>query len=106
MAKARFAKLVDRYLVRRGEKFRLKDFDPDDTADFKLTKEAARDVLKDGVNELRKLQQKLYAQDRWSLLLVFQAMDAAGKGGAIEHVMSGVNPQGCEVSSFVRPSEQ
>jgi PPK2 family polyphosphate:nucleotide phosphotransferase len=106
MAKPRFEKLVDRYLIRNGDKFRLKDFDPDDTADFKLTKEAARDILKEGVNELRQLQEKLYAQDRWALLLVFQAMDAAGKGGAIEHVMSGVNPQGCEVFSFVRPSEQ
>jgi PPK2 family polyphosphate:nucleotide phosphotransferase len=106
MAKPRFAKLVDRFIIRHGDKFRLKDFDPDDTADLKLTKEAARDVLKDGVNQLRKLQEKLYAQDRWALLLVFQAMDAAGKGGAIEHVMSGVNPQGCEVFSFGRPSEQ
>jgi PPK2 family polyphosphate:nucleotide phosphotransferase len=106
MAKPRFEKLVDRYLIRNGDKFRLKDFDPDDTADFKLTKEAARDILKEGVNELRQLQEKLFAQDRWALLLVFQAMDAAGKGGAIEHVMSGVNPQGCEVFSFVRPSEQ
>jgi PPK2 family polyphosphate:nucleotide phosphotransferase len=106
MPKPRFAKLVDRYLIRRGEKFRLKDFDPDDTADFKLTKQAARDVLKEGVNELRKLQEKLYAQDRWSLLIIFQALDAAGKGGAIEHVMSGVNPQGVEVVSFGRPSEE
>lgn len=106
MAKPRFATLVDRYLIRRDEKFRLKDFDPNDTADFKLTKEAARDLLKDGVDELRKLQEKLYAQDRWSLLIIFQAMDAAGKGGAIEHVMSGINPQGVDVVSFGRPSEQ
>ncbi len=106
MQKPRFAKLVDRYTVTEGRNFRLKHFNPGDTADLKLTKIAARDMLRDGVQELRKLQEKLYAQDRWGLLLVFQAMDAAGKGGAIEHVMSGVNPQGCEVSSFVRPSDQ
>jgi PPK2 family polyphosphate:nucleotide phosphotransferase len=106
MAKPRFEKLVDRFLVRHGDRFRLKDFDPDDTADLKLTKQTARDALKEGVNELRKLQEKLWAQDRWALLLVFQALDAAGKGGAIEHVMSGVNPQGCEVVSFGRPSDE
>jgi PPK2 family polyphosphate:nucleotide phosphotransferase len=106
MQKPRFAKLVDRYTVRNGRRFRLKDFNPGDTADFKLTKSAARDLLREGVEELRTLQEKLYAQDRWALLLVFQAMDAAGKGGAIEHVMSGVNPQGCEVFSFGRPSDQ
>ena len=106
MRKPRFSKLVNRYLVRHGRDFRLKDFDPDDTADIKLSKATARDVLQRGVAELRDLQEKLYAQDRWALLLLFQAMDAAGKGGAIEHVMSGVNPQGCEVFSFGRPSDQ
>ena len=97
MQKPRFAKLVNRYTVTDGRNFRLKHFNPGDTADLKLTKTAARDMLRDGVAELRKLQEKLYAQNRWGLLLVFQAMDAAGKGGAIEHVMSGVNPQGVEV---------
>lgn len=106
MAKPRFAKLVDRYTIRHGDRFRLKDFDPDDTADLKLSKDEARDALQRGIDELRELQEKLYAQDRWSLLLVFQAMDAAGKGGAIEHVMSGVNPAGCEVATFGKPSDE
>jgi PPK2 family polyphosphate:nucleotide phosphotransferase len=106
MPKPRFAKLVDRYTIRHGDRFRLKDCDPDDTADFKLSKDEARDLLQRGVDQLRGLQEKLYAQDRWSLLLVFQAMDAAGKGGAIEHVMSGVNPAGCEVAPFGKPSDE
>jgi PPK2 family polyphosphate:nucleotide phosphotransferase len=106
MQKPRFARLVDRYTIRNGRRFRLKDFSPGDTGDLDLSKDHARDRLEEGVEELRKLQEKLYAQDRWALLLVFQAMDAAGKGGAIEHVMTGVNPQGCEVFSFGRPSEQ
>jgi PPK2 family polyphosphate:nucleotide phosphotransferase len=106
MKNRRFAELVERYTIRHGRRFRLKDFSPGDTAGLELTKDAARDLLEDGVEVLRGLQEKLYAQDRWALLLVFQAMDAAGKGGAIEHVMTGVNPQGCEVFSFGRPSEQ
>jgi PPK2 family polyphosphate:nucleotide phosphotransferase len=106
MPKPRFSKLVEPYIIRNGRHFRLKHFDPGDTAGLEPSKTAARDVLKTGVEELRQLQEKLYAQDRWALLLIFQAMDAAGKGGAIEHVMSGVNPQGCEVRSFGAPSEE
>jgi len=88
-------------------KFRLKDFDPDDTGDLGAEdKPRAKEMLQAGVEALTALQDKLYAQDRWSLLLVFQAMDAAGKDGAIKHVMSGVNPQGCQVVSFKSPSSE
>src|SRR5678809_999542 len=86
-----------------GRKFRLKGRDPAYTATYR-DKDEAGERLKKGIERLRDLQDKLYAQDRWSLLLVFQAMDAAGKDGAIKHVMSGVNPQGCQVVSFKAPS--
>ena len=95
------------YRVTDGKEFRLKDVDPDDTQDFKSEDKArAKEALQNGVQALAELQGKLYAQDRWSLLLVFQAMDAAGKDGTIKHVMSGVNPQGCEVSSFKAPTSE
>lgn len=97
-------KLVDPYVINDGSKFRLQDVDPEDNAGIKHSKDQAASLLAEGVARLRELQQKLYAQDRWSLLLIFQAMDAAGKDGAIEHVMSGVNPQGCQVYSFKQPS--
>jgi PPK2 family polyphosphate:nucleotide phosphotransferase len=88
-----------------GEKFRLKDIDPGETPGFKSEdKPRARQTLADGIAALAKLQDKLYANDQWALLLIFQAMDAAGKDGAIKHVMSGVNPQGCQVFSFKSPS--
>lgn len=88
-------------------KFRLKDFDPGDTLGLdREDKPRAKEALQMGVQALASLQDKLYAQDRWSLLLVFQAMDAAGKDGAIKHVMSGVNPQGCQVVSFKAPSSE
>jgi len=106
MSKSPVSKFVERYIVRHGRDFRIKDVDPGDTHGFKPDKEEAAELLKTGVTELRKLQEKLYAQDRWGVLLVFQALDAAGKGGAIEHVMSGVNPQGCQVFSFGAPSKQ
>lgn len=93
------------YRVTDGKKFRLKDVDPDDTGDLKSgDKPRAKEALQAGVQALAELQDILYAQDRWSLLLVFQAMDAAGKDGTIKHVMSGVNPQGCQVSSFKAPT--
>jgi PPK2 family polyphosphate:nucleotide phosphotransferase len=91
------------YRIDHGRKFRLKDFDPGDTSRVKSRKRAEL-ALPAGVKLLSDLQDKLYAQDRWALLLIFQAMDAAGKDGAIKHVMSGVNPQGCEVFSFKQPS--
>ena len=93
------------YRVTNGKKFRLDDVDPAETRWVKNEAKAA-DLLKEGVKVLSDLQEKLYAQDRWALLLIFQAMDAAGKDGAIKHVMSGVNPQGCQVYSFKAPSHE
>src|SRR5512133_3925084 len=96
------------FRISKGKDFRLKDVDPDDTLDF--TKEAdkprAKETLAMGVTALAELQDKLYAQDKWAVLLMFQAMDAAGKDGAIKHVMSGVNTQGCQVNSFKSPSAE
>src|ERR1041385_3816201 len=87
--------------------FRLKDFDPGDTLEFTSEdKPIAKEALSNGIEVLAEMQDMLYAQDRWSVLLIFQAMDAAGKDGAIKHVMSGVNPQGCQVSSFKAPSAE
>ena len=101
----RIGKLVDPYRVTRGKKFRLKDFDPGDTGGLGSDqKPEARELLEKGIQWLAEEQDKLYAQDRHSLLLVFQAMDAAGKDSTIRHVMSGVNPQGCQVYSFKQPS--
>ena len=103
----RAQKLARRYRVTNGDKFRLDDVDPGDTAWLKAAdKPAAKDALQQGVDLLAELQDMLYAQDRWGLLLIFQAMDAAGKDGAIKHVMSGVNPQGCQVFSFKAPSPE
>jgi PPK2 family polyphosphate:nucleotide phosphotransferase len=93
------------YRVTDGAGFRLKDFDPRDTGGLE-DKETAQKWLKRGVAALADLQERLYAQDRWGVLLVFQAMDAAGKDGAIKHVMSGVNPQGVQVFSFKAPSSE
>lgn len=95
------------YRVTNGKKFRLKDVDPDDTGELKSAdKPRAKEALQMGVQALAELQDILYAQDRWALLLIFQAMDAAGKDGTIKHVMSGINPQGCQVSSFKGPSSE
>src|SRR5438876_5838176 len=102
----RASELARPFRISKGRDFRLKDVDPDDTLDF--TKEAdkprAKEVLAMGVTALAELQDKLYAQDKWAVLFIFQAMDAAGKDGAIKHVLSGVNPQGCQVYSFKSPS--
>ena len=98
-------KLVKPYCVDHGKHFRLKDYDPAHTGGLKSKEEGQR-LLEEGVAKLAELQDKLYADDRWALLLVFQAMDAAGKDGAIKHVMSGVNPQGCQVYSFKAPSAE
>ncbi|HXV61917.1 MAG TPA: PPK2 family polyphosphate kinase, partial [Vicinamibacteria bacterium] len=95
------------YRVTDGDKFRLKDVDPNDIGDLDAEdKPRAKEALQTGIDALAELQDMLYAQDRWALLLVFQAMDAAGKDGAIKHVMSGVNPQGCQVASFKAPSAE
>ena len=93
------------YRVTNGKKFRLKDVDPGDTGELKSEdKPKSKEMLQVGIDALADLQDVLYAQDRWAVLLVFQAMDAAGKDGTIKHVMSGVNPQGCQVSSFKTPT--
>src|SRR2546430_2613367 len=106
--KKRTSELAKPFRISKGKNFRLMDVDPDDTLDF--TKEAdkprAKEALAMGVTALAELQDKLYAQDKWAVLLIFQAMDAAGKDGAIKHVLSGVNPQGCQVYSFKSPSSE
>ncbi|MFO1303795.1 MAG: polyphosphate kinase 2 family protein [Burkholderiales bacterium] len=95
------------YRVTRGAKFKLSDIDPGDTAHLnREDKPRAQEALAIGRDAMSTLQDMLYAQDRWSVLLVFQAMDAAGKDGAIKHVMSGVNPQGCQVTSFKAPTSE
>jgi PPK2 family polyphosphate:nucleotide phosphotransferase len=100
-------KLSRPHRVERGDKFRLKDHDPGSTGALReADKERAQALLEGGKLALAELQEKLYAQDRWSVLCVFQAMDAAGKDGAIKHVMSGINPQGCQVHSFKAPSHE
>ncbi|HUK25288.1 MAG TPA: polyphosphate kinase 2 family protein [Terriglobales bacterium] len=99
------AKLAKPFRVEEGKNFRLKDFDPGATTGVH-SKKHATELLEKGISHMAELQDMLYAQDRWALLLVFQAMDAAGKDGAIKHVMSGVNPQGCQVYSFKAPSPE
>ncbi len=99
------SRIIEPYCITQGEKFRLKDHDPAATNGLK-DKQQAQGLLEEGIALLSHMQEKLYAQDRWALLLIFQAMDAAGKDGAIKHVMSGVNPQGCDVSSFKSPSNE
>ena len=106
MAKSRISKLIEPYVITKGRKFRLKDFDPGDTGGFKPDKAVAEAALAEGVAKLRKLQEKLYAQNNWGVLLILQALDAAGKGGVVEHVMSGVDPAGVEVHSFKAPSPE
>src|SRR5215471_11308045 len=99
-------KLSKPFLI-TDDSFRLKDVDPTDTLKFTSEdKPRAKDALAMGVSVLAELQDMLYAQDRWAVLLIFQAMDAAGKDGTIKHVMSGVNPQGCQVYSFKAPSPE
>jgi PPK2 family polyphosphate:nucleotide phosphotransferase len=96
-------KIANTYRVDSGKHFRLKDFDPADTGRWH-SKEHAAEAVEQGILRTAELQDKLYAQNSWALLLIFQAMDAAGKDGAIKHVMSGINPQGCQVYSFKTPS--
>src|SRR5215475_8224064 len=102
----RIEKYVDPFRVTKGNGFKLTDFDPGDTRGLRLDKGEATELLQHGTKWLAEEQDMLYAQDRWSLLLVFQAMDAAGKDSTIKHVMSGVNPQGCQVFSFKQPSPE
>src|SRR5512136_560958 len=99
--------LAKPFRVTDGDGFRLKDIDPGDTLNLKSEdKPRAQEALATGVHALASLQDMLYAQDRWAVLLIFQAMDAAGKDSTIKHVMSGVNPVGCEVYSFKAPSDE
>ncbi|HSE41632.1 MAG TPA: polyphosphate kinase 2 family protein, partial [Acidobacteriota bacterium] len=103
----RARKFAKPYCITDGDKFKLKDIDPDDTGDLEdEDKPRSKEVLAQGIEILQSLQDMLYAQDRWAVLFIFQAMDAAGKDGAIKHVMSGVNPQGCQVASFKAPTSE
>ncbi len=103
----RARRIAEPFRVTNGEKFRLKDVDPDDTLWLERGEGGeAKEALQSGVEVLADLQDRLYAQDRWAVLLIFQAMDAAGKDGAIKHVMSGINPQGCQVFSFKAPTAE
>jgi PPK2 family polyphosphate:nucleotide phosphotransferase len=99
-------KYVKPFRITTGKGFRLKDFDPRDTRGLQLDKSEATELLQRGVEWLAQEQDLLYAQNQWSLLLIFQAMDAAGKDSTIKHVMSGLNPQGCQVFSFKQPSQE
>jgi PPK2 family polyphosphate:nucleotide phosphotransferase len=101
-----FAKKLRRFRIDKPQRFRLSDYDCADTCGLDINKPDAKAMLASGIERLSALQEKLYAENRWSVLVVFQAMDAAGKDGAIKHVMSGVNPQGCEVHSFKQPSAE
>ena len=98
-------KLAKTYRVDSGKHFRLKDFDPADTRQWH-SKEHAEEAVQEGIARTAEMQDKLFAEGRWAVLLIFQALDAAGKDGVIKHVMSGVNPQGCQVYSFKQPSER
>src|SRR5262245_30871279 len=102
----RIQKYIHPFRITKGENFQLKHYDPCDTCGLALDKSEASELLQRGTEWLAEEQDMLYAQDRWSLLLVFQAMDAAGKDSTIKHVMSGVNPQGCQVFSFKQPSQE
>jgi PPK2 family polyphosphate:nucleotide phosphotransferase len=103
----RISRFLDPYRITSGRKFRLKDHDPGDTGGLgSEDKPEAKRMLANGVERMAELQERLYASDEWGVLLVFQAMDAAGKDGTIKHVLSGINPQGCQVHSFKQPSAE
>jgi PPK2 family polyphosphate:nucleotide phosphotransferase len=101
-----FAKLTKRFRIDKADGFRLSDFDPADTCGLDLGKSAAKDMIADGLRHLTAMQEKLYAQNRWALLVILQGVDAAGKDGVIKHVMSGLNPEGCEVHAFRTPTPE
>jgi PPK2 family polyphosphate:nucleotide phosphotransferase len=105
MSSLKLGKLLKPYRIENGRKFRLKQVDPADTGGLSLDHDSAAELLKEGIERLAELQECLYAERRWGVLVIFQAMDAAGKDSAIKHVMSGINPQGCRVYSFRKPSE-
>ena len=98
------SEIIDRYRVKKGNGFKLADYHPGDTCGLDIDKNDAKEILEAGVKRLAKLQERLYAEGRWAILMILQGLDTAGKDGVIEHVFSGVNPQGCEVHSFKQPS--
>jgi PPK2 family polyphosphate:nucleotide phosphotransferase len=98
------ADIIKRYCIKDGRKFRLADIDPGDTAGLDIDKSDAKELLERGAKRLGDLQEQLYAEHRWAVLVVLQGLDTAGKDGVIEHVMAGVNPQGCDVHPFKAPS--
>ena len=106
LSRKRTRRIIDRYRVTSGNGFRLKDFDPSDTAGHLLTKAQADVIVAQDVERLAALHDKIYAQNEWSVLCVLQAMDAAGKDSTIKHVMSGLNPQGVQVTSFKAPGPE
>ena len=101
-----FAKLIKRFRIEKTRGFRLSDFDPADTCGLDMGKAAAEDMIAGGLRHLTAMQEKLFAQNRWALLVILQGTDAAGKDGVIKHVMAGINPQGCLVHSFKVPSAE
>jgi PPK2 family polyphosphate:nucleotide phosphotransferase len=101
-----FAKLIKRFRIEKTHGFHLKDVDPADTCGLDMGKAAAEDLLAGGLRHLTAMQEKLFAQNRWSLLVILEGMDAAGKDGVVKHVMSGLNPQGCEVHAFRAPTPE
>ena len=100
------SQLIKRFRIGTSKKFRLADYDPGDTCGLDIEKKKAKSLLAEGVKRLAELQERLYAEQRWAVLAIFQAMDAGGKDSAIKHVMSGVNPQGCRVHAFKAPTSQ
>jgi len=102
----KLAQLLNPYVIEKGRHFRLKQVDPGDTRGLDLDRDEAGRLLKTGIELLSEMQERLYAERRWALLIIFQAMDAAGKDSVIKHVMTGLNPQGCRVYSFRAPSEE
>ena len=98
--------IAKRFRIDRPDKFCLSAHDPAECYGLTADKKEAKAMLAEGIERLAELQERLYANDRWSVLIVLQAMDAAGKDGIIKHVMSGINPQGCEVHSFKQPSAE
>ena len=102
----KFAKLTRRFRIDKGQGFRLSDFDPADTCGLDIGKAAAEDMIAGGLRHLTAMQEKLYAQNRWALLIILQGVDAAGKDGVIKHVMSGLNPKVCEVHAFRPPTPE
>ncbi|MDI3468481.1 MAG: hypothetical protein OJF62_000544 [Pseudolabrys sp.] len=102
----KLADIAGRFRIDKPDKFRLSDHDSKETCGLDIGKSNAKDMLADGLKRLEAVQEKLYAQDQWSVLIVLQAMDAAGKDGVIKHVMTAINPQGCEVHPFKQPSDE